>query len=156
MQSRLFLIVSRIWIFLASTFQNLTDTPCIQLIIKSFHYSKFPKQLVAASIWWHFEKMRYPMYGSYQSHQQLTYKTLRLFVLLPGVSVQHNWANVFTQWLDLTICNRPECQTGLSLCISWNATDITSHLLWQNTVRPAWSHVINADSCCLPILWKGK
>lgn len=55
---RPFPVILSIWVVSSSTFTNLTATPCVLLIIKPFHYSKFSKQLDAASIWWHFKKMR--------------------------------------------------------------------------------------------------
>lgn len=101
---------------------------------------------MAASIWWHFDKKRSqlgtPMRVLYLSYQQLTLKKIfRLFVLLPdrrGMSDQSKRAHVFARWLDGTKCDRPECQTGLSLCFIYSAfhtnpPDITSHLPWQTT-----------------------
>lgn len=90
----------------------------------------------ACCIWWHFEKMRCwlgLLCIAHIRHQQLTYKTLSLFVLLSGkgnISSQRNWANVFSEWLDMTKCNRPKCQIPLSLyfiCSAFHAPLISSH-----------------------------
>ena len=94
-------------------------------------------QLSCARIGWHFEEEKRGqlvlMHGLYLRHQQLTYKTLRLFELLPGrggIPDQSKWAHVLANWLvwQARISDRIIALLHL-LCIS--RTALRYHPSWS-------------------------
>ena len=128
-------------------------------------------QLSWAYIGWHFEKKRSQlvrMHGLYLRHQQLTYKTLRLFELLPGrggIPDQSKRAHEPANWLvwqarisdriiallHLLCISRPALRYHPSWSCFWdNATfscDKPRRMLSANIMALRWTVVWWCLSC---------